>query len=48
MDPDLVIVPGTPFNEWGRDLTNHSHRNIERVTGLKTEIMHIDRIESVQ
>jgi hypothetical protein len=48
MDPDLVIVPGTPFNEWGRDLTNNTYMKIERITGLNIEIMHTDRIESVQ
>ena len=32
--PDLVILPGSAFNEWGRDLVGFSYRRIQHLTGV--------------
>ncbi len=45
--PDLVIIPGTPFNPWGRDLTGKTNLEIERETSIPVEIVGCDRIESL-
>ena len=39
--PDLVVIPSSPFNlsGWGRDLTGECYLNIERKTGIKTELL---------
>jgi len=47
MRPDLVIIPSTPFTQWGRDLTGKTYLEIERKTGISTELLYCDRIESI-
>ena len=37
--PDLVLVPSTPFGLWGRDISNTSYREIERVTRIPVELV---------
>ena len=39
--PDLVVIPSSPFNlnGWGRDLTGRVYLDIERETGIPTEIL---------
>ena len=39
--PDMVVIPSSPFNlsGWGRDLTGECYLNIERKTGIKTELL---------
>ena len=38
--PDLVVIPSSPFSlsGWGRDLTGHVYREIERRTGIPTTL----------
>lgn len=37
--PDLVIVPSSPFNKWGRDFTGRINLDIERETGIPVEFV---------
>jgi hypothetical protein len=47
MKPDLVIVPSTPFNSWGRDLTGKPYLAIEREASIPVEILTCERIQSL-
>lgn len=43
VEPDLITIPGTSFN-YGKDLLGISHKEIEYATGIKVELIHMDRI----
>jgi wyosine [tRNA(Phe)-imidazoG37] synthetase (radical SAM superfamily) len=36
---DLVLIPSTPFGLWGRDISNASYLEIERVTNIPVELI---------
>jgi hypothetical protein len=42
--PDLVLIPSSPFTDWGRDLVGQSYREISRATGLPVELMPVSRM----
>ncbi len=46
INPDLVIIPSSPFNlsGWGRDLTGRVYLDIERVTGVPVELLECETI----
>lgn len=37
--PDLIIIPSSPFSEWGRDLTGKVYTEIERQVKIPVEIL---------
>ena len=37
--PDLVLVPTTGFNAWGRDIRGEPYLKIKRVTGVPVELV---------
>jgi len=37
--PDLIIIPSSPFSEWGRDLAGEVYAEIERRVGIPVEIL---------
>lgn len=37
--PDLIIIPSSPFSEWGRDLTGILYTEIERRVKIPVEIL---------
>jgi hypothetical protein len=42
--PDLVLIPSSPFTDWGRDLVGQSHLEISRATGLPVELIPVSRM----
>jgi hypothetical protein len=42
--PDLVLIPSSPFTDWGRDLVGTSHLEIARATGLPVELIPVSRM----
>jgi uncharacterized Fe-S cluster-containing radical SAM superfamily enzyme len=38
--PDLVILPASPFNDWGRDLSGQINLNIERKISIPVEFIY--------
>jgi len=42
--PDLVLIPGSAFSTWRRDITGRTFYEIGRLTGLTVEMMQVTRI----
>jgi hypothetical protein len=42
--PDLVIIPSTAFSLWGHDLRGVHYTEIEELTGVRVELLRVDRI----
>jgi membrane-associated protease RseP (regulator of RpoE activity) len=42
--PDLVVIPGSFANRWGLDVLGHSYLEIERRTGVQTELLPVRRV----
>ena len=38
--PDLIILPSSPFSNWGRDLTGRVNLDIERAVGIPVEFVY--------
>lgn len=38
--PDLIILPGSPFNNWGRDFTGRINLDIERKVNIPVEFIY--------
>lgn len=41
--PDLIILPASPFNSWGRDLAGRLNLEIEREVGIPVEFVYNNR-----
>lgn len=46
-NPDLVLIPSTSFNKWGRDIIGRNYLDIQKHTGITTELIQCERIESI-
>ncbi len=42
--PDLVLIPSSPFTDWGRDLVGACHLEISRSIGLPVELIPVPRM----
>jgi MoaA/NifB/PqqE/SkfB family radical SAM enzyme len=42
--PDLILIPASPFSNWGRDLIGEINLDIERTTGVPVEFIHNEPI----
>lgn len=44
--PDVVVIPSSPFSEWGRDLTGTPFTEIERRCGIPVELLNVQRVQA--
>ncbi|MEA3493917.1 MAG: hypothetical protein U9R38_05980 [Candidatus Margulisiibacteriota bacterium] len=44
-NPDLIILPSSPFNLWGRDIIGRNNLDIEREIGIPVEFVYNSRVE---
>lgn len=45
--PDLIILPASPFTNWGRDLAGRINLDIERIIKIPVEFIYNSKLETI-